>query len=240
MKLSQRVEIEQWWLSPLGQTVFEMEKALLTELSTPFYGHTQLQLGGIEPVPVLSKFLTSTFLSSKGDLNAKADSLPFKPYSIDNLLLLHVIEYQHDPHQVLREAERVLTEDGKLILLSFSPVSLWGLQRLFSWQDKAPWHGRFYSKTRIKDWLALLNFEIQEEHHTLYRPTFESEKWLHRTRFFERLGKRLWPWFGSVSIIVATKRTMPVNPIKAKHIRSKLFAGPRLVNKPIARENKNG
>lgn len=233
-------DMASWWQSPMGQTLAGAETELLNQLSSAFYGSTQLQLGGSDMLPALNKLLKRTLLSSAGDVNAKPEALPFKCHSIDNLMLLHVLEFHTDPHQVLREAERVLTADGKLLLFCFNPISLWGLQRLFSWQDVAPWHGHFFTQTRIQDWLALLNFEVIEQHRLFFRPTFTSEKWMQRTVFMERWGKRLWPYFGSVNLLVATKRTIPLNPLRSEKLRAQFFPGPRLINKPITRDNPNG
>jgi SAM-dependent methyltransferase len=236
-----RFQINDWWQSPLGHFVSALERENVAGLSSPILGYFSIQIGGGSRYrPLSSRSANQSWVSTKGDLNAWPEALPFKSHSIDNLLLLHVLEYADDPHQVLREAERVLAADGKLILCCFNPISLWGLRRLFSWQDAPPWHGYFFTKTRVKDWLALLSFEVIEQHKILFRPPFKNSRWLEASGFLERWGQRLWPWFGAVSVMVATKRTIPLNPLRGNKSQRHFFPSPGLVNKPITRDNKHG
>ncbi len=51
--------------------------------------------------------------------------------SIDLVFLPHTLEFSADPHQVLRETERVLIPEGRVIILGFNPLSSLGLWRLF-------------------------------------------------------------------------------------------------------------
>lgn len=236
-----RFKQDEWWQSPLGELVSALEQEQIAGLSSPILGFFTIQIGGAcRFKPLSNRAANQSWIASAGDIEALPEALPFKAHSIDNLLLLHVLEYADDPHQVLRETTRVLAADGKLILCCFNPVSLWGLRRLFSWQDVAPWHGYFFTKTRLKDWLALLNFEVTEQHKVLFRPPFKHPRWLQGSSFFERWGRRLWPWFGAVSVMVATKRTIPLTPLRASKREHSLFPGPGLINKPITRDNKHG
>ena len=52
--------------------------------------------------------------------------LPFASHSLDLVVLPHVLEFSTDPHQVLREVERVLIPEGQVIICGFNPTSLWG------------------------------------------------------------------------------------------------------------------
>lgn len=234
-------EPEDWWQSALGQCLLSSERDVLSKLEQPLLGYTYVQLGGNRLcLPESNRPIKQCLMAANGDIKGKPEALPFKSHSIDNMLLMHVLELSQDPHQLLRETERVLAADGKLILCSFNPFSLWGLRRLFSWQDKMPWDGHFFTQTRIKDWLALLNFEVIEQHKILFRPPFRHAGWLAGSGFMERWGHRLWPWFGAVSVMVAAKRTIPLNPIREKWRQRSLFPTPKLVNKPLTREKSHG
>jgi SAM-dependent methyltransferase len=229
-----------WWQSSLGRSVLKQEKIALQSLARHFHGNYQLQLGierRLLPEVPLSRM--QKIMGRAADVNGLNESLPFKCRCLDTLLLVHVIEFSHDPHQVLREAERVLVSDGTLILCCFNQWSFWGLRRLFSFNATPPWHGHFYSQNRIKDWLSLLNFEIVATDHLVFHPPIHSERWLSGTSKLERIGKRLWPIFSGVTILVATKRTIPLTPITMYEHVKHLFPTGRLVSKPAAREKKN-
>lgn len=241
MNHSDSKDIERWWQSPLGQQLLNLEREMVSQLDEPMPGYFSIQLGGnASCLPLNNRPGSQCLVAADGDVQAEAESLPFKSHSIDKLLLLHVLERSRDPHQVLREAERVLAADGKIILCSFNPFSLWGLRRLFSWQDSPPWDGHFFSQTRIRDWLALLNFEVTEQHKTLYRPPFRHPRWMQGSLFMERWGRRLWPWLGGVSVMVAAKRTIPLTPVRENWRKRRLFPTPGLVNKPLTREHNHG
>ncbi|RLB64099.1 MAG: methylase [Deltaproteobacteria bacterium] len=229
-----------WWKSALGQCVLTQEQTLLQTLTDHFHGRYQLQLGVEQSLlPEVSRPCVQKVMANTADVEGDSEALPFKCHSLDTLLLSHVLEFSDDPHQVLREAERVLVSDGTLVLCCFNPWSLWGLRRLLSWQDAPPWHGHFFSQARIKDWLALLNFDVVATEKLMFRPPIRSDKWLKRLLWSERWGKRLWPIFAGVTILVATKRTIPLTPIPMRWRARQLFPAGQLVNKPVTREKIN-
>lgn len=230
-----------WWEDPLGQFVLRQEKKALHSLLSHFYGNYQFQLG-IEQrlLPDVSRSYMQKIMAKAADIEGSNERLPFKCHSLDTLLLAHVIEFSPDPHQVLREVERVLVADGTLVLCCFNPWSLFGLRRIFSCKDTPPWHGHFFSQTRIKDWLALLNFEVVATKQVVFEPPINSERVLNKSSIMASLGKRVWPIFSGVTILVATKRTIPLTLVGSHWRTSQLFPRGRLVSKPISREKSNG
>ena len=148
-------------------------------------------------------------------LSASAASLPFAAHSIDVVVLPHVLEYVPDPGAVLKETERVLIEDGRLIVTGFSPWSLWGLWRLNPvCRNRPPWDGRFHSIARLRQWLSVLGFEVLEVDRFLFRPPCSRGSLLRRLLFLEKLGESWWPYLGAAYVMVAQKRRAPVSPIK--------------------------
>jgi ubiquinone/menaquinone biosynthesis C-methylase UbiE len=61
----------------------------------------------------------------------------------------------------MREIERVLKPEGLLVILNFNPWSFW-VRYQFLWDKKMAdsWGGHFISRSRVLDWLKLLNFEV--------------------------------------------------------------------------------
>ena len=139
-------------------------------------------------------------------LRAESTQLPFANQSVDLLLLPHVLDFSDDPHQVLREALRVLVPEGRLIVTGFNPLSLWGVRRALQQRRFAPWEGRFFSLARIKDWLSLLNLEPSGGAFMCYAPPLDSQKWLDRFAFMEDAGDRWWPLAAGIYAIEAVKR----------------------------------
>src|SRR5690554_1708857 len=85
---------------------------------------------------------------------ADPENLPFDTQSIDLLVLPHVLECSSNPHQVLREAERVLMPEGRVVISGFNPWSLWGARERIPGIDPLlpiPAHNQV-SLVRLKDW----------------------------------------------------------------------------------------
>jgi SAM-dependent methyltransferase len=240
-RTEQKKKMAAWWQSPLGQCVLDLEQSCLQNNASHFFGQVQFQLGvNRSLLPQHSRPSLQQYVAESGDINACAEALPMKLHSVDTLLLSHVLEFSSEPHQVLREAERVLGPDGTLVLCQFNPWSLWGIRRLMSFQDNPPWQGQFYGLSRLKDWLELLNFDVVKVDRLMFRPPLNSAHWLNRFGLFERLGKRIWPIFSGVVVVVASKRTVPLTPIKSGWQSKNLFPTGRLANKPIIREQSDG
>jgi SAM-dependent methyltransferase len=134
--------------------------------------------------------------------------LPIRDAVIDACLLAQTLDYTNDPHQVLREVERVLTADGWLILSGFNPHSLVGLGRLLPFMRRQhPWHARMFSPERIRDWLELLGFELV--HYEAFGfSSLSSGSKIHWWR--ENLGRDYCGYFASVYMLAARKRTIPL------------------------------
>lgn len=229
-----------WWNSPLGQRVLEQEKSIIHSFIAHFHGYSQLQLGVNQPLlpSIISRSTNQIVMADSADVQGLCTALPFKCHSIDTVLLIHALEFSNDPHQVLREAERVLVMDGTIILCSFNPWSLWGIKRLFSLRRTPPWKSTFFNQARIKDWLALLNFEVIDTQRCLFRPPMRNTKGFDKLALLEQWGERFWPIFSGVNIIVATKRTIPLTPVTMAWRAKQLFPRP-LTQRPVSRGHMN-
>ena len=141
-------------------------------------------------------------------------ALPFPANSLDLVVLPHALELHPDPHATLREVERVLVPEGRVIICGINPASLWGLrqrrahlyQRLGFGGLFLPREGEFIGYWRLRDWLRLLSFEVESGRFGCYRPAVMSELWLDRFQWMDRAGARWWPIFGAVYFLVAVKR----------------------------------
>ena len=150
-------------------------------------------------------------------LHCDFEALPFDTASLDLLVLPHALELARDPHLALREVERVLVPEGRVVIVGFNPSSLWGLRqwlgrlrRRFSAHPRRelflPAEGEFLGYRRLRDWLRLLSFEVEAGRFGCYRPPLGAQAWLARFAWADRVGERWWPVFGAVYFVVAVKR----------------------------------
>jgi len=181
------------------------------------FGFNALQLGMPEVDLLQNCRVPFRFNASyQGEASLKCDSvqLPFAANSIDVLALPHVLEFSSNPHDTLREAERIVLPEGHLVLSGFNPLSLWGARRLADRAGEYPWQGKFIPLLRLKDWLALLGFEIVAGRMGCYAPPVRKISWLNRCRFMDGAGDRWWPMLGGVYFLVAKKRVTGMRLIR--------------------------
>jgi SAM-dependent methyltransferase len=167
--------LQNWFESPLGARVLREEAALATSALDTVFGFELLQVGAWGPARHLlagartqHTTLLAPELAPGVTLCAPLDTLPFRSDSIDAILLPHTLELVEDPYAVLREAERVLTGEGCLMICGFNPFSGWGARRVFGryfGRPAFPPHTeRMLSERRLRDWVALLGFDVDSVH----------------------------------------------------------------------------
>jgi SAM-dependent methyltransferase len=152
--------------------------------------------------------------ASQPALALHSSALPFPECSIDLVLMPHALEFSDDPHYALREAERVLVPEGRLVISGLNPASLWGWrQRRGRWSQRLglgqlflPESGAFIAYWRLREWLRLLGFEVETARFGVYRPALADARWLERFAWMDAVGPRWWPIFGAVYFVVAIKR----------------------------------
>ena len=211
--------VAEWIESPLGQYLIGHEQAYFDKTVADVFGYNAFQLG----LPEID-FLKSSRIplqcrvgpAANVDVRSDFRDLPIASNSADLVLLPHLLEFAEHPHQILREVARVLMPEAHVILSVFNPYSLWGLRHAFHRQQDFPWRGRFLSLMRVKDWLALLGFEIVGGEMACYAPPANQQKWLERFKFMESAGERWWPIGGGVYFLQAVKRVRGVRLIMPK------------------------
>jgi len=220
-------QLQQWYVSTLGERLAAREMALLNETLANLFGYHLLQLGRLSKEDWLaasriSHCVVMDFIGSEGATDERRfyglpDQLPVQTDSMDVLVLPHTLEFSRHPHAILRDAERALIPEGHLVMLVFNPWSVWALWRwVLGWSGKLPWCGRFLSAARVRDWMELLGFDVVQVRGYFYRPPLQHKAIMRHLRFWERLGQRLWPVFGAANLIVAKKRVVTMTPIRPR------------------------
>lgn len=203
-----------WLSTPAGQHLLAWEQGQCDAAVADVFGFHALQLGltaldGLRANRMPHRWLagdvwTDEPVTPTPALYADSTALPFAAASLDLLVLPHTLDLSHDPHASLREVERVLVPEGRVLIFGFNPTSLWGLGHALG--RRLPEVGDFIGHWRLRDWLRLLGFEVTQ--HTLgcYRPDLASPVWFDRLHWLESTGARVWPFLGSVYCVQATKR----------------------------------
>lgn len=246
------IDFQGWPHTPAGHYLLDWEAAQLDALVADMFGYHAIQLGlpalsalahnrmphrwlaaqeSLAPPPTPAPQAAHADASSsppavphqaRPDLVTDFAALPFPAASLDLVVMPHTLEVSADAHATLREVERVLVAQGRVVICGFNPVGLWALRearsRLWTHLTGGRWPGRAYLPQvgeylgywRLRDWLRLLDFEVEVVRFGCYVPAVRSPKWLGRFAWMEALGQRWWPILGSAYVVVAVKRVRGV------------------------------
>ena len=256
------ISLEAWWSTPQGQRLLAWEQSRFDEAVVDLFGFNALQLGvpecdALQANRMPHRWLSLTHTEAGGQAAHEQEggracvlvtdpaALPFPDNSLDLLVLPHTLELSADPHTALREVERVLRPDGRVVLSGFNPVSLWGMRQIrahlcgrlgLTWGGGSrlylPRAGEFIGHWRMRDWLRLMSFEVESARFGVYLPAVRTERWLQRFAWLDRLGARWWPILGAVYFLVAVKRVHGTRllgpawkPYRAPSVRPASVAG---------------
>ena len=221
----QQKQLEIWFESRLGRHLLAQEQACLQEKAAGIFGYHVVQIGSpshhfdlLRKSPAHNRVVLDRGAeSTQIDLSADPTQLPLAADSIDGVILPHTLDFSPNPHQLVREVERVLIPEGKVLLSGFNPWSQWGVGRLFRRRSgNMPWCSHFFSSRRVHDWFSLLGFDLESVVYLNYRPPFHNQAIMQKLAFMESLGQRVWPRLGGVYVLQAVKRTVTMTPIKQK------------------------
>ena len=165
------IDLSDWLKTPAGCYVLQWEQAHLDTAVADLFGFHALQLGlpeldalrnnrmphrwvateraapasgaSVKPDTETDAAGTAAPARTAIALHCDFDALPFDSNSLDLVVLPHALETARDPHLALREVERVLVPEGRVVVVGFNPASLWGLR-----QGLGRWRGYITGGTR--------------------------------------------------------------------------------------------
>ncbi len=241
----QIIGLHDWFQTAPGQYLLQWERAQFDKSVADVFGYHALQLGlpeiaGLQANRMPHQWLAVAHANEAAPSTAIVTdfaALPFPESSLDLLVLPHTLEFSADPHATLREAERVLVPEGRVVICGLNPTSLWGwkqrrehaYQRVGLGQLYLPDGGDFIGYWRLRDWLRLLSFEVESGSFGCYRPAVRSAAWLDRMAWMDTLGARYWSIFGAAYCITAVKRVHGTRVLGPAWKRS-----PRRATAPVA------
>ena len=219
--------------TPQGKLLQILEKNYLRKAITVSCKQTIVQIGSLGWE---SDFIDCTLyqkyyvLDARGEGSAEAVKicarsfqLPIQSETVDLVLLPHLLEFDANRFQTMREIGRVLKPEGEVVILNFNLLNVWvRMQFLWDIRMSDSWLGYFISRSRITDWLKLLNFEIKSTSEF----TLDS---IHTTAECFTFGKRT--FFAMAYAVRAVKRQytlIPLAPVKNKP--SRLLTAPSGLN----------
>jgi len=232
--MSERIiGMQQWFESPPGGYLLAWEQAAFDDAVADLFGYHAIQVG----LPAVDALRANRMPHRWLGLEPGADpggrspdvlldthTLPFDAASLDLVALPHTLELSVDPHATLREVERVLVPEGRLLILGINPASLWGWRRP---RGPGGTPGELIGYRRLRDWLRLLSFEVEAARFGCFRPPLTQSAWLQRFAWMETVGERWWPVFGAVYALQAVKRVRGMRLVGLARRQARYASAPR-------------
>lgn len=249
-----------WWTTPAGKYLLDWERQWFGAAVADVFGFHALQLGmpaldALQANRMPHRWLACAAEGWQGtgipeppaparavNLRCEFDALPFASQSLDLVVMPHALELARDPHLTLREVERVLVPEGRLMITAFNPASVWAMRTPsrrgsgagagagdgLDWPPRADMIGF----RRLRDWLRLLSFEVEAARFGCFGPRVDTLVWQQRWSFLEPIGQRWWPVLGAVYGLTAVKRVRGMRLVGLAKRQARYANAPRpaLVN----------
>ncbi|PZN31807.1 MAG: methyltransferase type 11 [Proteobacteria bacterium] len=230
-------ELHRWLRTPLGQRLYALERRVTSEALAQVFGWQLLQIGQwgedcglIRDARTQRRAILAWHAAPEPGgpvaVRSRTDALAVQSDSVDAVLLPHTLEYEPEPHELLREVWRILSGEGHLIVLGFRPLSSWGLRHLFARRGHPPGLERMIAERRLRDWLKLLGFEMVDARRYLFTLPWGSPAVPEAQTFSERSGEVLWPMLAGGYLLKARKRVYTLTPVRPRwRLRPKVVGG---------------
>ena len=226
-----------WYQTLTGQSALANTEELCAKTMSEIFGYYAIQIGMLSGECDLlkhSRINASFSLANPDNLLRLSDAkdkpvdhavissnehLPISTDDVDLVVASHVLEMSQNPHQVLREIDRVLVPEGHCILIGFNPYALSNLNKPLRFlrktkQEKQQNTYKMRSVARVRDWFSLLGFEVLEVNYMGFRPTLNNQKIFNSLQWLEHWGEYVGPLLGSMYIVHAKKQVIAMRPNK--------------------------
>lgn len=146
-------------------------------------------------------------------------ALPFPDSVFDRILIVHGLEAAESVRPLLRQIWRVLTSNGRLLLVVPNRTSLWAQVELSPFA-----HGRPYNRGQLDRLMRDSMFLPERWDSALFFPPFRARQLIRSGAAWERAGRALWPRLAGVHILEASKSLYALATPEKSYIPKVLLA----------------
>ena len=218
-------ELIRWYKKPINSVLKKTIIEQIAILKKHIVGNNVLFIG----LSDFSKKFTSpknmSFISideiTSSDHITESKRLPFEDNSHDVIIILHALDYTDNPYELVREIDRIATDEAKVAVIGFNKFSIWGILKPFMNKLSPPWILNFHSVYSVKEWFKLLGYEQDYKDTSSFFPipskTFSRH--LNKISFIQKIMARD---LGGLYFFAFKKKIIPLTPVKLK-FKNKLF-----------------
>lgn len=204
-------QMQAWYGSPLGERVAAAEERALADAVSDLHQGSLVRVGpGRQPLPVSPGLRQWQVGAGGADATARLEQLPLRRESVEVLILSHALELASEPLECLAEACQAVRADGRLLILTFNPLGLWGTARLWGRMRSAasPWRGAQWPASSIGVHLRRHGFVAWRVRYLVFRPPLERPRFQNRVDSWEDVLRRMGRLSAGVQLVVAHRREL--------------------------------
>lgn len=208
--------LEAFYATRLGRAAAQMMGQRLIDLWGPCAGETVLGIGF--PAPLLQLWQASArtcigvlpegigpsaYNTPRGGAVTLAPEhrLPFADGSFDRVFLLHALEEAENPRLLMREAWRVLSPEGRIVVAAANRKSFWSIN-----ESEAFGHGRPWTRRQLIAFMNDTLFQVTASTTAVHMPPLNWRLITSAAKSWERAGELVLPGLGGVVLVEAVKR----------------------------------
>ncbi|MBA5724011.1 class I SAM-dependent methyltransferase [Candidatus Liberibacter sp.] len=241
------IELQQFYDSCLGNYAKDAISEVLTTVWDDVTGDRLLGLGYAIPflecfsgkvernlafMPAGQGAISWTYQDLSATALVSEEELPLSDASINRVLVVHSLEFAEDPCLMLNEIWRVLSANGRVIIVIPNRCGMWARMEYTPFGCGQP-----YSCHQMISLLKEANFTVSGISRALFFPPTNKVFILRLWSLFEKIGRTFWPGFSGVYLIEARKILYQGLPVVES--RTKRILPPVLVPTVSTRDNKS-
>ena len=244
-----------WYKTFSGQSTLESLDGLCQDILSEIFGYYAVELGFLSgrcdllqssriaaSFSLVNQSFTGFVNNTQTSVISTIEQLPLATDNVDLVIASHVLELSKDPHQVLREIDRVLVPEGDCVLVGFNPYNFSRIGSHIRHSMNRKKHDyKMRSIPRVRDWFSLLGFEVVDVHYVGMRPALKNKRLYEAMGFLDNLGSYAGAVFGNIYVLHAKKRVVAMSKHKKVWMAPAVLSGGKVAlnntAKKIRREN---
>ena len=142
-------ELQKWYRRPVNNSIRKIMNDQIPKIKKHIAGNNVLFIGLSEFSKKFNSEKNLSFIAvdeiTSSDHIRESKKLPFEDNSHDVIIIIHALDYTENPYELVREIDRIATDDAKVALMGFNRFSLWGTLKPFMNKLNPPWLLNFHS-----------------------------------------------------------------------------------------------
>ena len=218
-------ELVKWYKRPINQPIKKIVNDQIPLMKKHIPGNNVLFIGLSEFSKKFNSQKNLSFIAideiTSSDHITESKRLPFEDKSHDVIIIIHALDYTDNPYELVREIDRIATDDAKIALIGFNKFSLWGTLKPFMNKLISPWLLNFHSLYSVREWFKLLGYEQNYKDTASFTPIISKKisKYLSKVSIIQKI---LAKDFGGLYFFTFNKKIIPLTPVKLK-FKEKIF-----------------